>query len=189
MGKSKESDLRYVKTEELIRNIFEQMLLEKEYSQITVKELTERARINRKTFYAHHVTLDELLLTLQGEMAASFEERLQGLVLPDDLGIVVETVFECAEGNGELGERILCAKSQGDGIAIGRDCLSLGEWLPQIKGVAPGSVEDDWVRAYLSLAIIGLYGKWVGDGRSMSADRAMNMVTQLAKNGLGDFFG
>ena len=32
-----------------------------DYEKITVRELTDRAMINRKTFYLHYETLDELL--------------------------------------------------------------------------------------------------------------------------------
>ena len=47
----KKEDLRVVKTKEIIRNTFKNMILEMDYDYITIKELTERAKINRKTFY------------------------------------------------------------------------------------------------------------------------------------------
>ena len=45
-------DLRYIKTEQAIRKTFHELLQEKDVSKITVKELTERAEINKTTFYA-----------------------------------------------------------------------------------------------------------------------------------------
>ena len=47
-------DLRYIKTEQAIRKTFHELLQEKDISRITVKELTERAEINKTTFYAHY---------------------------------------------------------------------------------------------------------------------------------------
>ena len=60
-------DLRYIKTEKAIRKTFHELLQEKEISRITVKELTERAEINKTTFYAHYETLPDLVNTLEAE--------------------------------------------------------------------------------------------------------------------------
>ncbi len=43
-------DLRVQKTIIAINKVFEEMLIEMEYRKITVRELTERARINKKNF-------------------------------------------------------------------------------------------------------------------------------------------
>ena len=61
MDKTKQDDLRVRKTKESIRRAFEEMICEMDYEQITVKELADRALINRKTFYLHDETLDDLL--------------------------------------------------------------------------------------------------------------------------------
>ena len=60
-------DLRYIKTEQAIRKTFHELLQEKDVSKITVKELTERAEINKTTFYAHYETLPDLVNTLETE--------------------------------------------------------------------------------------------------------------------------
>lgn len=54
-------DRRVRKTEQAIYEAFESLLSEKKYSEITVKELTERADITRKTFYLHYGSLDDVL--------------------------------------------------------------------------------------------------------------------------------
>ncbi len=47
-------DLRVLKTNELIRNTFLELLAQKEFTEISVKEITVKARINRSTFYKHY---------------------------------------------------------------------------------------------------------------------------------------
>lgn len=49
-AKQGKEDLRIQKTREAIHKIFEEMICEMDYEQISINELTERARINRKTF-------------------------------------------------------------------------------------------------------------------------------------------
>ena len=50
MNDTGKEDLRVIRTKEAIRKTFEKIICEMDYEQITIKELTERARINRKTF-------------------------------------------------------------------------------------------------------------------------------------------
>ena len=75
MDKTKQEDLRVRKTKEAIRRTFEDMICEMDYEKITVKELTDRAMINRKTFYLHYETLDDLLEELQQEIVDSFTSQ------------------------------------------------------------------------------------------------------------------
>lgn len=78
-------DLRVQKTIEGIRGAFEEMLLEKGFDRITVKELCERARINKKTFYRYYPALEYLLAELQTGYAEEYLERTRGLALPQDV--------------------------------------------------------------------------------------------------------
>lgn len=61
-------DLRVVKTIDGIKRAFEELICEKDYEKITVKELCDRARLNKKTFYHYYETLDALLAEFQMEL-------------------------------------------------------------------------------------------------------------------------
>ena len=50
MPLERKKDLRVEKTQHAIKETFKQMVLEMDASEITIKELTERAMIHRKTF-------------------------------------------------------------------------------------------------------------------------------------------
>ena len=75
MTNGKHEDLRIVKTKKAIRETFEKMICEMDYEEISIKELTARAEINRKTFYLHYQDLDELLCELQNEIADTFIKK------------------------------------------------------------------------------------------------------------------
>lgn len=47
-------DLRIVKTEKALKEAFAQLLLEKDFQNITVNELCDKAMIRRTTFYKHY---------------------------------------------------------------------------------------------------------------------------------------
>lgn len=61
------NDLRVIKTEKLIRGSFHELAQEKPISKITVRELVQRAEINKTTFYAHYETIQDLIDTLERE--------------------------------------------------------------------------------------------------------------------------
>lgn len=50
----KKQDLRIVKTREAIKEAFIELIEEKGFDALTIKDITEKARINRGTFYAHY---------------------------------------------------------------------------------------------------------------------------------------
>ena len=63
------NDKRVIKTRKLIIETFKSMIIEMEYSEITIKNLAERANINRKTFYAHFECIEDVLDELSEEIA------------------------------------------------------------------------------------------------------------------------
>ena len=105
-AKQGKEDLRIQKTREAIHKTFEEMICEMDYEQISIKELTERARINRKTFYLHYNTLDDLLKELQNKMAENFIKRTQGLERPRDMDKITREFFLYKIGRASCRERV-----------------------------------------------------------------------------------
>lgn len=111
MADNKKEDLRIQRTKNAIRKTFEEMICEMDYEQISIKELTERANINRKTFYLHYDSLDDLLREVQNEMAQDFIERTKNMERPRDMDKITREFFLAHEELGKLGERITCSGS------------------------------------------------------------------------------
>lgn len=53
-------DKRILRTRQMLRQAFFELMQEKEFQQVTVQDITERATINRATFYAHFADKYEL---------------------------------------------------------------------------------------------------------------------------------
>lgn len=71
---SQSTDLRFVKNRTALQRAFIDLTLEKQSTRITVKELAERANVNRMTFYAHYDAVSDILLELLDEMTAELME-------------------------------------------------------------------------------------------------------------------
>jgi len=57
----KTMDPRFLRTRQLIMNSFMQLTIEKEFKDITIKDITTRATVNRATFYYHFFDKYDLL--------------------------------------------------------------------------------------------------------------------------------
>ena len=76
----KPTDRRVLRTKKNIRQAFLHLLSEKSLSQITVKELSNLADINRKTFYMYYSNIEDILEELEDELVLKlvhvFEKEL-----------------------------------------------------------------------------------------------------------------
>lgn len=71
----------------LFKNALMDLLQEKgSVNKVSVRELCERAGLNRSTFYAHYNEPKNLLDELESELLASTEEHLQKIGAENDLG-------------------------------------------------------------------------------------------------------
>jgi AcrR family transcriptional regulator len=61
-------DIRIERSKDAIKKAFVELMKRHTYDEITVKDLAEEARINRKTFYAHYETKQALFESMMREM-------------------------------------------------------------------------------------------------------------------------
>lgn len=187
MKRTPQNDLRYIKTERLIQETFKNMLLEMDYAQISIKELTERAMINRKTFYLHYNSLDELLGKLQVELYMEMMESLSDITLPQDLEQLVRTLFPFWANADGVNEKIL--RSQGN-FPIGK---SPGEyvWKKIFHRFGPNSACSNCTADELCVAEVFLSGSfasifmhWVASDRKIPLEEIMQLTVKLISQGL-----
>ena len=183
----KKEDLRVQKTKRAIRQAFADMICEMEYADISVKELCERAMINRKTFYLHYESLDDLLQELQDRIAANFVQQEISYRSMEDMRRIIRTFFEVAASMPLLNERLLCSGSYrhvGDAInaqimahraKTNRGAFSENEWV------------DNLVFAYFSANSPLLYRQWVADRKQLPLEELIENATRLICGGLSAF--
>ncbi|WP_432632961.1 TetR/AcrR family transcriptional regulator [Brachyspira sp.] len=181
--KNKKEDLRVVKTKEIIRNTFKSMILEMDYDYITIKELTERAKINRKTFYLHYESLDDLLLEIQDSYANVFIEKQISYTNIEDMKYLIGLFFD-STNNEPLNERILCSGSYrniSDRI--------VKKVMDYRKKTNRGAFSDNEAYENIIFAYYGansaiIYRQWVADGKKLSLEEVKELAIKLVCNGL-----
>ena len=181
-------DLRVVKTIGAIKDSFAALIREKEYERITVKELCERAKINKKTFYHYYETLDALLCEMQTELSAGFLERIQGFRLPEDLAEVNRAFFLYSEEQGPAYEKITCS---GTYRAI-RDKMISEVNDAGWRGSAPfrrlSGFERKLLMEFINNAVLGAYRQWVESGKALPLEEIVALTNLLVLGGVNGFF-
>ena len=187
MDKTRQDDLRVRKTKESIRRAFEEMICEMDYEQITVKELTDRAMINRKTFYLHYETIDALLEELQQEIVESFVSQNISYHSMDDIKRIIRYFYEFACKAPKLYERLL---SSGSYEFIGNQINAriMAYQAERYRGAFSRNIyEDNLVFSYFAPITTILYRQWVKDGKKMPLEDLIATATRLVCGGLGEY--
>ena len=174
-------DLRVIRTKNSIRQAFIDMLCEMDYEKITVQELTKRAMINRKTFYLHYMSIDDLLLEFQTEMIENFIRRTKKMERPQDMDKVTREFFMTAEELGKLGEKLICSVSNKYISKKISDEIMKHTWkTPQQENK---KYLQKVMMSFVSQSTLAIYRQWVSDGRKIPIDEIIDLATQLICNG------
>ena len=89
-------DRRVRKTKKQLRGALTSLLLEKDISRITVRDVAELADVNRGTFYAHYSDVHDLLGQLESELMEHLEEQFIRIV------VLMEIMQICSSMNVHL---------------------------------------------------------------------------------------
>ena len=181
-------DLRVRKTIQGIKIAFEELICEKEYEKISVKELCDKAQINKKTFYYYYETLDALLAELQGELAEGYLTRIKGYSLPEELDKVNREFFLYSAEQGLAYEKITCS---GAYHAI-RDQMISGVtdagWSGSKKYQQLPDYQKQLLMGFINNAVLTAYRLWVEGGKTIPLDDVIEETNRLVLGGVNSFF-
>ena len=183
MGQKK-TDLRVVRTRKAIRDAFCAMIMEMDYPEITIKELTQRAMINRNTFYLHYGSIDALLRELQDEIAGEFIDKQVSYTKMCDIRRMIRVFFEYMATQSPLHDRLLCSGSYqflydriNQQVMGHRNLMNRGAF-----GMDEAS--ENIIFAYYGSITAVLYRQWVADGKKLSLDEVVELATRLICDGM-----
>lgn len=181
-------DLRIVKTIEGIKTAFEELICEKDYENITVKELCDRARINKKTFYHYYETLDALLAEMQVEMSTEYIERIKDYNLPEDLDKVNREFFVFSAEQGLAYEKITCSGTYHSIRDEMVENVNDAGWSKSKKYQKLSDYEKKLLMGFINNAVLTAYRQWVEDGKKLTIDEVVAVTNRIVLGGVNGFF-
>ena len=175
-------------TKMLIRRAFTDLLRVKPVQSISIKELCEKAGVNRGTFYAHYASVHDLLMQMEDEMLSEINEVLASL-LPEDGGDVsslrISTeLFQCLKDNADL-----CTVTLGDfgDKSFAMRMLNMGwekcfdAYSRYFRDASPKQIA--YFYAFVSEGCIGLLRRWLREGMTTSAEDIAALAEKLILQG------
>jgi AcrR family transcriptional regulator len=181
-------DRRVSRTRRLLREALIELIEEKPYETITIRDVTDRADIGYATFFRHYDGVDDLML----EIFSRIIEELESL--PDKHG---EEYFE-QEGY-QLFEHVSANQFLYRGI-LGSHTFTR-KLRDHIKGIVQGHLDEhaDEVSAstipievaaqHMTSSILGLIDWWLEEGAPYSSERMARIYDRLIVQATWDALG
>lgn len=184
MNQTPKQDLRFIKNEREIRKIFREMMAETDYSHITIKELTARAQINRKTFYLHYPSLDHLLASLQFEIMDPTFRMISETTFPDDVEKIIQHRFRLMAALDPVDKKILSAKGHFLDKKTPSDLIREHYFRKYDHFAGYDRFESNMIITYFSVCLGVIYRQWEVDGQRVPLEEMVPLATRLILHGL-----
>jgi AcrR family transcriptional regulator len=172
-------DPREKRTRQMLDQAFTQLLTEKGFEAITVQELTQRAGVNRATFYAHFEDKYDLL---DYSIRESFRQEIKSRLLdtchfsPENVRRLIVAVCEFT---GNLSTHCAPSQRQFGPLVENQIKSQLYEMILMWMKQAESTISPEMSATAASWAIYGLATQWNREKKSQSAEAFADEVLPL----------
>lgn len=184
-------DRRVKRTRKLLRDALLELILEKGYQSVTVRDITDRANLGRATFYLHYPHgKDELLLVMMEE---TMQDIIQQLGQPVDENFMVDgtppslIAFEHAKENAAFYRAVVGADGLA-GVMHGYRQSTTEQLRKQIEAMIPPGVKPvvplDFIAHFLFGALNAVIVWWLENENAISAEEMALRFHQILTDGM-----
>ena len=177
MKKVTATDLRTIRTKKAIHNAFQEMAAQTDIENITVKELSERAGINRKTFYSHYDSIEALAKELLDDLIQNLQQIIQH-DQPHDFRDTLANIYRFMCGLPVWYRNLLCMKDS----PIEHHIIAkfADSQLTQYKNSSNPIVMNQYMKLrYIAAASIELFRVWNDASESIPMEKFIDSATGL----------
>lgn len=185
MSRKITTDRRVIRTRRLLRDALHSLILEKNYDDIVVKEILDRADIGRSAFYTHFRDKDELLASSIEDLLANVpavkddnhEDQVEGL-LWFSLPIFEHVEAQHARGGlrlGPKGRSVLHQRLKSTLAKLITSRLKKNSALTRTEWLIP----PDLISGYLASSFVLVLNWWVDSKARLSPEAANELLLAL----------
>jgi AcrR family transcriptional regulator len=172
-------DLRVRRTLRSIRQAFYTLIMEKSFSEISITELTELAEVNRKTFYLHYTSLDDLIQEIEDEVV----EEIMALIDEDDENLnvrgCISKFYHYMEDGDEIRRKIMIDPEYRSFYEDITNKVLSTEAFQHFYAIT----EYPYVVRAFCVSITSIYRSWINNGREIDLDTLIEYAGSLLLNG------
>ena len=185
----KKQDRRVARTKKAIRNSFLELLTEKDFEKITVKEVADRADVDRKTVYNYYTGVNEVLEELENELAEDFEKAIGEFEFNniEDAMAAFTALNQLLRENMELYTLIM--KLDGKSRLMAKIVVYLKEKVRSVIGRTNTEASKiDIAVEYVTAGMFMAYRYWFNSDRKQSLEDFTDEIACLVIGGLPTYF-
>lgn len=180
-------DRRVMRTRTTLYDALVDLIRERDYDEITVHDILERANVGRSTFYAHFKSKDELL---EKSLERLRQELFSAVEATPDATIfaVTRTLFEHVDRYRDI--QLALAKEAAGARLNESIAMNFAEVVRTLLPTARnGSIPRDLAISHISGSFLSVLRWWMGRTPAVTAAEADSLFCRLVFSGLGDAFG
>jgi len=184
--KERKPDRRVAKTQKAIREAFLSLMEEKTVDKISMKEIAERADVDRKTVYNYYSGIYAIQESLENDLILQFEEVMKNIEYTlDEPSVLLAGLTKLLEENIEIYDRIVHLKNNQHLMHNIIEFLE-GKLLEAINKTQPNIAETkkEMVARYVTMGTVSVYYQWFSTGKQRPLQELSNDINKLVKEGL-----
>jgi AcrR family transcriptional regulator len=181
--KDDEIDPRVVRTRALLRQTLMQLVTEKSYANLTIQEITQRAGLNRSTFYLHYIGMHELLEDCAKDLFAEMRNEIYekaSQVKPENLEDYepfVECVFKHLQQYLSFYRAMLGKNGDPYFSSLFQELLAELIFEP-MRGEYHSDVESELILRFFTAGFSGIATWWLESSSPIPVGEAARLVTR-----------
>lgn len=181
----KNPDTRVRYTRAALRHALLELLKEKGIDKITVKEICERAKLNRGTFYLHYESPAGLLKDIENEFAEESTRFFRSFWQEGREVSIMEAMFACVKENSDVFSTLM--GPNGDpGFFLdymgGMREYVLNQWQEEFPHYSREHL--DFIYDFVSAGSTQLILRWLQDSRGITASEFARRVERMGHHAL-----
>ena len=180
------TDLRIQRTKKILKDTFNEMIVTTDFEKITIKDLCDKAMINRRTFYLHYSSIEDILEDFISDYTHEYYDLIKDFDTIEEVDELVRMYFTYSEEKGMMFERINTSPNfeyiRLRMIQKVEDYAANDNNFHMLKKF--DKVSQNLIHSFINWSCVGLYREWVKNGRNLPMDEAIKLSANLIKNGL-----
>ena len=188
------NDERVIKTKKLIKTALSELIQEKGFDHVSITDLTQRANINRGTFYLHYQDKYDLLEKFENEVLDDINTNAENFIksikaidflgedFSNEIKPFINKIFTYIKENYIIMKVILGPKSDmrfQNKIKKALNILLTEKGWDNYFDSQNTFVSKNYFISYLVSAHIGVIRQWIDSGMNESAENMAEMISKM----------
>lgn len=179
----KKTDLRVIKTKNLIYNTLIELMKDKTFEEIKVSDICNKALINRSTFYSHYEDKYDLLVdfinSLKNEFISELNKNNSKLNNKEYYIELIKIFLNHIEERKEMYVSIMINNRNSIMMDILLDVVNNDLLKKMNTDEFKTSIPNDIIAKFYLGGVINIGVEWLKDNKKYSKDDIINYITQL----------